>query len=699
MKRPLFTIGSSYFLATVAAVVLGASAALAAGALCLFWSGLALFLYEREKADKVVLPLLSACAACVLFFAYSQLYLQPLALPKGTQLPMEGVALSVCREEWGSRISLQANIQPVYPDTVPVQLYVYDRDLEVQAGQTVTAVVRVRESCSNTGNSIGLSRGELLRCTPDSPLAVRETERLTLYQRMMTVRQKLLDACGLLYRGENRQVLEGVLLGEMEGMEPVLLQRLTLSGLRHLTAVSGFHISLMSGIFLTLSRRLRLPPLASGGALLIFLLLTAMAQGLTPSVVRACVMAGMLCISQMVSRQYDALNSLGLAVLVILVPNPMAAVGASFLLSFSAMLGILLFHERLFLAIMALPQVGRRFRFGKKLIPGAAELLAASLSAQIFTLPLQIFYFHRVIVFGVFSTMLASLLMPGMMTLGLASLLLCGLPWTAPARLAAFAADIFLSLFRLIAAGFSLLPNLSFSPGQLYIWALLPLYYLGGWFVLQKKKEWRLPGLLLAFLILFVGEISWKWTEGQTLHIISREEFVLLIQDGQAAVVGNLPDEYAARQVSRLLEENRDAALEILWETAPDNQDNYGAVLLVRQYRPEVTAAPSAGRYTPFLEKAAANGLTDSRQPTVFSLGKGVEAACFPTLEGTMVEIRAGGKNILKSADGCAIIEEMSRQEMIILPDGSFVYQPQRGIVALPGEENHLLLRTGGEQR
>lgn len=697
MKRPLFIIGASYFLATVTAIVLGASAAWAAGALCLFWASGAFFLFHRKKAFKIMIPLLSGSAAFVLFFAYTQLYLQPLSLPKGSQLPMSGVVLSVSEGDWGSQIQLQANINPVYPEEVPIKLYVFNRDFTPKAGQKVTGVVKVAESYSNTGSVHLLSKGEMLSCVPDSPLRIEEnTAGLTLYQKMMVVRQYLLDACDQLYRGENRQTIKAVLLGDSKGMSPSLQRQMNLSGLRHLTAVSGFHISLLSGLFLTLTKRLGFSPRLSGGILLPLLVVTAMLQGMTPSVVRACVMAGVLCISQMVYRQYDSLNSLGLAVLVILVPNPMAAAGASFLLSFGAMLGILLFHQPIYAAIMALPQIGRHFQFGSRLLPGAVQMFAASVSAQLLTIPLQIYYFGRLSVFGIFATMLASLFLPGMMVLGFLSLILWGLPWMVPAMWAAMGTNIFLNLFRLVAALFALLPGIVFSPSQLYLWGLLPIFYLGGWMLWKKKKEWRLPALLMAFILLFMGEALWRWSEQKSLHILGREDFVLLIQDGNALAAGSFPDEYTAFQVSELLERNQVTSLETVIVTDPDAQDCYGAYLLSEWYQPEQIAAPPEGRYLPFLEKSAGEHLKFLEEPVLLKLGEKVQAVCIPSSEGTELQIHAGNKNILKSADGCVIIEKISPQEILILPDGSFVYLPEKGIIALPGREHHLMLKIGG---
>ena len=72
------------------------------------------------------------------------------------------------------------------------------------------------------------------------------------------------------------------------------------SGLAHIAAVSGMHVSVITAIFaLLLGKR------AGMAASLLFLPLFAAMTGFTPSVCRACMMSGLMLLASVVNREYD----------------------------------------------------------------------------------------------------------------------------------------------------------------------------------------------------------------------------------------------------------------------------------------------------------------------------------------------------------------------------------------------------------
>ena len=70
--------------------------------------------------------------------------------------------------------------------------------------------------------------------------------------------------------------------------------------------------------------------------------------GLSPSVVRACIMQIALLLAPLFRRDSDSFTSLGMALLVILLGNPFAAASVSFQLSFAATFGIVILSGRLY---------------------------------------------------------------------------------------------------------------------------------------------------------------------------------------------------------------------------------------------------------------------------------------------------------------------------------------------------------------
>lgn len=165
---------------------------------------------------------------------------------------------------------------------------------------------------------------------------------------------------------------------------------MTQAGVAHLFAVSGLHcaflVSLL-GLLLPVRRR------ALGAGLSMAVLLFYMVMvGLTPSVVRACIMQIFLLAAPLLRRESDGLTSLSAALLVILLANPFAAAGVSLQLSFAATLGLVCFSQRLSGFFKGLYR-GKK-RPVRAVVSFVAANLSASLAAMVFTIPLTACYFN-----------------------------------------------------------------------------------------------------------------------------------------------------------------------------------------------------------------------------------------------------------------------------------------------------------------
>ena len=162
------------------------------------------------------------------------------------------------------------------------------------------------------------------------------------------------------------------------------------AGLAHLFAVSGLHCAFLItllGLLIPRSRQ-RLFCGASIAALVFYMCMV----GMTPSVVRACVMQGFVLLAPLVRRGSDPLTSLGTALLVILLGNPFAAASISLQLSFAATFGIAVLSDRLYHLFFDWYQ-GKDKHIRRMLAFGCANL-AVSLSAMICTVPLAAYYFN-----------------------------------------------------------------------------------------------------------------------------------------------------------------------------------------------------------------------------------------------------------------------------------------------------------------
>ena len=147
--------------------------------------------------------------------------------------------------------------------------------------------------------------------------------------------------------GERRAVLQGVVLGDDNGLTPGLKNAFRRSGLYHLLAVSGQNVVLLAGGVLLLSWTFGLARAAAHVSALAAIGAYVLAVGPQPSVLRAAVAGAATSLAWLIARERDPWHALLLAALVLLAWNPYTLADAGFQLSFAAVVAIFLVARRL----------------------------------------------------------------------------------------------------------------------------------------------------------------------------------------------------------------------------------------------------------------------------------------------------------------------------------------------------------------
>lgn len=223
---------------------------------------------------------------------------------------------------------------------------------------------------------------------------------------------------------EYGELLAALVTGRTEGLSPELRYDYSRAGIAHLLAVSGLHLSIITSmvdILLAacfLSRRQR--GIAGIAAILFFMALT----GFSSSVMRAGIMLIVCRFGLLLGRDSDSLNSLGFAIILMLLWDPYAAFGTGLQLSYLATMGI---------AAASAPLTGW---FSKRLCgvggftleetrPKAytvLSMLSATLCAQLFTMPVLCWRFGQI---SLMSSVVNLIVAPAV-PFALAGGLLCG---------------------------------------------------------------------------------------------------------------------------------------------------------------------------------------------------------------------------------------------------------------------------------
>ncbi len=200
-----------------------------------------------------------------------------------------------------------------------------------------------------------------------------------------------------IYNDQSAGLLRGLILADRSEITYETRTDFINSGVVHVLAVSGLHVGFIAFIFLILFGRLNiyLRLILTSVGILCFMFLT----GIPASVFRATVMAIVIIVTQLSNRSTNLFNSLALAALIILLISPGDLFNPGFQLSFSAVLSIAVIY----------PIFQKRIQNKKilnKPVSYLALFFAVTLSAQLGTLPLTMYYFGKASIIAIVANLL-----------------------------------------------------------------------------------------------------------------------------------------------------------------------------------------------------------------------------------------------------------------------------------------------------
>ena len=185
--------------------------------------------------------------------------------------------------------------------------------------------------------------------------------------------------------GVRRGVIEGVVLGEDEGLPDGLRQDFRASGLYHLLAVSGGNVAVVALGTLWLALLLGVPRLPAEVGVLATITGYVLAVGAQPSVVRAGIAGALGSLGWLTGRERDARYALVVAATALLGWNPYNALDPGFQLSFAAVLAIFFLAPRF-----------KSWLEGYPLPTGLRTGVAISAACGLATAPISWFQFHQI---------------------------------------------------------------------------------------------------------------------------------------------------------------------------------------------------------------------------------------------------------------------------------------------------------------
>jgi competence protein ComEC len=331
------------------------------------------------------------------------------------------------------------------------------------------------------------------------------------------IRQRIVEAQIQGIGQEKGTLLSSITLGRQAVNLPAKITDLFIkTGLAHILAASGFHVAILLGFVLTITRNLS--PKKQFIIAITILIVYGTLTGLQPSVLRAILMGIGALIGLLYNRQVNSLGSLLLAATILLLWQPLWIWDLGFQLSFLATLGL----------IITVPLLKNKIDYFPNLI---AEPIAISLAATLWTMPLLMFTFNSIALYSIPINIITTPLVT-LISLGGVFTAFLGLIYPPLGSISASILYYPLELLLQITTFFSLLPFSTYSTGKLSLGVMLIIYIcltlicFNIWF----RQRWHLIGLFILTLIL-IPIIYQHLTLTQVTVLATKSQPVIIIQN------------------------------------------------------------------------------------------------------------------------------------------------------------------------
>lgn len=347
------------------------------------------------------------------------------------------------------------------------------------------------------------SKGIFFRGTvePDT-VNIKGSFPLTVADRMYQLNRQCSRQIANYVPATGAALLQAVALGNKTNLTGDYEENLQVSGLSHLTSVSGMHVTALMSLLYALCKLFKRSRYKYIGILGSIMLLFMLFTGATPSVVRATVMGLSVLVAYLFRRRADYLTSLGIAAAILVLCNPLVAFDGGFILSFGAMLGFILFAELITGSLVRLFGLQDREGMLSRLCVGMISIVSANFSVQIMLFPLMSIMYGYISLWGFITNILIAWVAPFLLVGGLL-IGFMGFIHPVPAAGVSYGVYPFVKLFNGVVTFFGERPEGLYTVAA---FSLFGTYCYGlGLFVLHnvlRKKFKRVIVPLVSLLIL-----------------------------------------------------------------------------------------------------------------------------------------------------------------------------------------------------
>ncbi len=326
---------------------------------------------------------------------------------------------------------------------------------------------------------------------------------------------------------DDASLAKAMVLGEKSGISEDVRALYQRSGIAHLIAISGLHIALLGGTLYKLIRRCVGSFFVAAVPGMTFIVLYGVMTGLSGATIRAIIMLCVAIGADVLGRKYDSLSAIALALFLMLLSNPYQVYQVGFLLSFGAVLGIAYISPI----------------FEKYNADAFLKGLFVSISVQIATTPILLYFFYEIPLYAV----ILNIIVVPLMSVLLADLIMISIFYhvTMLSWLFSKVATYIFLIYENLCLFSDKLPSHCICTGRpdflwvicYYVVLLLTLFF----YKRKRKKEMFATGLLMILLfVTFLIPANLKITmfdvgQGDGIYIQTPKKQRILIDGGSSS--------------------------------------------------------------------------------------------------------------------------------------------------------------------
>lgn len=424
---------------------------------------------------------------------YHTLYLQDAKLLDGETVRAEVLVTDYgVQTDYGTRVE---GTVKVTAKSYRVRVYL-DETEELKPGDRLEGEFRFRLTTKDAleGSTFHQGSGTFLLVYQESDITIDKTDSESIQYFAPRLRKGILEMIESLFPEDTAAFAKALLLGQTEDLDYETDTAFQVSGVRHIVAVSGLHISILFSLVYVFGGKRRFFTAVVG---IPVLMVFAALAGFTPSIVRACTMQVLVIMAMLLKKEYDPPTALAFSVLIMLCVNPMAITSVSLQFSAGCMVGIFLFGSRIYQYLRKLLGEPKGKTLRSTLTNWFCGSVSVSLSAMSVTTPLCAYYFGMVSIVGVVTNLL-TLWVVSLIFYGIMISCIFGAFWQPVGGGIAWMISWLIRYVQEVARLLSAIPFAAIYTCSIFTLLWLGFAYLSVTvFLLQKKKQ---PGLLAVCL-------------------------------------------------------------------------------------------------------------------------------------------------------------------------------------------------------